>query len=256
VPEFDPTTPSIARVYDYVLGGKDNFSADRELADRLLALVPRIAELAAENRQFLARAVSWAAREGIGQFIDLGCGLPTAPNTHESAQAVIPGARVVYADNDPVVVAHLRALLAQGNPGVSVVDGDVRDVATVLDAARASLDLSEPACLVVGYLLHFFTADAARDLVTRYAQALAPGSCVVLSVLHADGEAADEGLSAYSSAAAPVYSHPLPDIAGFLGPLDLVAPGLVEARQWRPGQELPSQPSRSSQVIAGVALKQ
>jgi O-methyltransferase involved in polyketide biosynthesis len=255
VPEFDPTTPSIARVYDYVLGGKDNFAADRELADRLLALVPSIAQLAAENRQFLARAVDWAAHQGIGQFVDLGCGLPTAPNTHESARAVIGDARVVYVDNDPVVVAHLRALLAQGNPGVSVVDADVRDVATVLDRARASVDLSAPACLVVGYLLHFFTADAARDLVTRYARAVAPGSCVVLSVLHAGGEAADEGLNAYSSAAAPVYSHELADIAGFFGQLELVPPGLVEARQWRPVGEPGSLSPRSSQVIAGVARK-
>ena len=183
MPEFDPTTPSIARVYDYVLGGKDNFAADRELADQLLGLVPLIAELAAENRQFLARGVTWAAHQGISQFIDLGSGLPTAPNTHESAQAVVGDARVVYVDNDPVVVAHLRALLAQGNPGVSVVDGDVRDVPAILDGVCTSLDLSAPACLVVGYLLHFFTAGAARDLVTRYAAALAPGSYVVLSVL-------------------------------------------------------------------------
>jgi SAM-dependent methyltransferase len=256
VPEFDATTPSIARVYDYVLGGKDNFAADRELADRLLGLVPLIRELAAENRQFLARAVTWAASQGIGQFIDLGCGLPTAPNTHESAQAIIGDARVVYVDNDPVVVAHLRALLAQGNPGVSVVDGDVRDVAAILGSVRESLDLSAPACLVVGYLLHFFTPDDARDLIARYAAALAPGNYVVLSVLHADSEAADEGLSAYSSAAAPVYSHPMPDIASFFGPLDLVPPGLVEARQWRPEREPPSRPARSSRVVAGVARKQ
>jgi O-methyltransferase involved in polyketide biosynthesis len=255
MPEFDPTTPSIARVYDYVLGGKDNFAADRELADRLLGLVPLIAELAAENRQFLSRAVTWAASQGIGQFIDLGCGLPTAPNTHESAQAVIPDARVVYVDNDPVVVAHLRALLAQGNPGVSVVDGDVRDVAAILDGVRASLDLSAPVCLVVGYLLHFFTTDAARDLVARYAAALAPGSYVAASVLHADSEAADEGLSAYSSAAAPVYSHPMPDIASFFASLGLVPPGLVEARRWRPDREPENLPQRSSQVIAGVAGK-
>jgi O-methyltransferase involved in polyketide biosynthesis len=253
VPEFDPTAPSIARVYDYVLGGKDNFAADRELADRLLTLVPLIKALATENRQFLARAVTWAANQGIDQFIDLGCGLPTAPNTHESAQAINAGARVTYVDNDPIVVTHLRALLAQGNPGVSVVDGDVRDVPAVLDRVGASLDLSAPVCLIVGYLLHFFTADTARELVTGYAAALAPGSCLVLSVLHADSEAADEGLNTYSSAAAPVYSHPVPDIASFFGPLELVPPGLVDARQWRPGWDTANLPPRSSNVIAGVA---
>jgi O-methyltransferase involved in polyketide biosynthesis len=253
VATFDPNTPSIARVYDYVLGGKDNYAADRELADRLLARVPLIAELAAENRQFIARAVTWAANQGIGQFIDLGCGMPTAPNTHESAQAIIGDARVAYVDNDPVVVSHLRALLAQGNPSVSVVAGDVRDVPAILDGVRADLSLSAPTCLVVGYLLHFFTADAARDLVAGYMAALAPGSCVVLSVLHADSQAAHDSLSTYSSEAAPVYSHPVPEIASFFGPLELVPPGLVDARQWHPDWALPSLPPRENQVIAGVA---
>jgi len=104
VTKFDPSTPSIARVYDYILGGKDNFQADRELADRLLTLVPLIAELVPENRQFLSRAATWVANQGIGQFIDLGCGMPTAPNTHESVQAIDRDARVAYVDNDPVVV--------------------------------------------------------------------------------------------------------------------------------------------------------
>jgi O-methyltransferase involved in polyketide biosynthesis len=253
MPVFDPNTPSIARVYDYVLGGKDNYAADRELADRLLARVPLIAELAAENRQFIARAVTWAANQGIGQFIDLGCGMPTAPNTHESAQAIIGDARVAYVDNDPVVVSHLRALLAQGNPSVSVVDGDVRDVTAILDGVRADLSLSEPTCLVVGYLLHFFTPGAARDLVARYTAALAPGSCLALSVLHATSQAAHDSLSTYSSEAAPVYSHPVPEIASFFGPLELMPPGLVDARRWRPDWDLPRLPPRENQVIAGVA---
>jgi O-methyltransferase involved in polyketide biosynthesis len=255
MPVFDPNTPSIARVYDYVLGGKDNYAADRELADRLLARVPLIAELAAENRQFIARAVTWAANQGIGQFIDLGCGMPTAPNTHESAQAIIGDARVAYVDNDPVVVSHLRALLAQGNPSVSVVDGDVRDVTAILDGVRADLSLSAPTCLVVGYLLHFFTPGAARDLVARYTAALAPGSCLALSVLHATSQAAHDSLSTYSSEAAPVYSHPVPEIASFFGPLELVPPGLVDARRWRPDWDLPRLPPRENQVIAGVARK-
>src|SRR5215469_10833812 len=115
------------------------------------SLVPLIAELVPENRQFLSRAATWVANQGIGQFIDLGCGMPTAPNTHESARAIIDDARVVYVDNDPVVVNHLLALLAKGNPGVTVVDGDVRDVAAVLDTVGEVLDLSAPTCLVVGY---------------------------------------------------------------------------------------------------------
>src|SRR6202034_237148 len=113
------------------------------------------------------------------------------------AQAVTSSARVAYIDNDPVVIRHLQALFAHGNPGVSVVEADVTDVSTVLKGVRASLDLSVPACLLVGYLLHFYPADAARELVAEYAAALAPGSCVVLSVLHYDGDAADEGQRTY-----------------------------------------------------------
>lgn len=254
--KFDPATPSIARVYDYVLGGKDNFAADRELGDQLLTLLPLIAEQAVENRQFLARAGAWAASQGIGQFVDLGCGLPTVPNTHESVQAVDGDARVAYVDNDPVVVSHLDALVAKGNRGVSVVDGDVRDVTAILDGVRASVDLAAPACLVAGFLLHFFTADAARDLMARYTAALAPGSCLVVSVIHVDEtEAADQGLGVYTSKAAPIYSHSLPDIASFFGQLELVPPGIVNGRQWRPGWELSNPPRRDNYVVAGVARK-
>jgi hypothetical protein len=121
---FDPAIPSIARVYDYLLNGKDNFAVDREVAGKLLAVVPFSADVMRENRHFLARATRWAASQGISQFIDLGCGMPTAPSTHGSARAVIPEPHVAYVDNDPVVLAHLRALAAKGNPGVTVVDSD------------------------------------------------------------------------------------------------------------------------------------
>jgi O-methyltransferase involved in polyketide biosynthesis len=255
VPEFNPNTPSVARVYDYVLGGKDNYAADREVADRLLTIVPLIADMAVENRQFLSRAATWAANQGIGQFIDLGCGLPTTPNTHQSVQAVNSGARVAYVDNDTVVIRHLQALFAHGNPGVSVVDADVSDASTVLDGVRASLDLSAPACLLIGYLLHFYPADAARDLVARYAAALAPGSCVVLSVLHYDGAAADEGQRTYSSEVASLYMHSLAEVTGFFGPLELVPPGVVDARQWHQDREPVELPPRAGFVFTGVARK-
>jgi O-methyltransferase involved in polyketide biosynthesis len=256
VAKFDPGIPSIARVYDYVLGGKDNFAADRELGDQLLTLLPLIAEQAVENRQFLARAAAWVASQGIGQFIDLGCGLPTVPNTHESVHAVNGDARVAYVDHDPVVVNHLHALLAKGNPGVSVVDGDVRDVAAILDGLLADLDLSAPACLVAGFLLHFFTADAARDLMARYTAVLAPGSYLVVSVIQPDEtDAADEGLGVYTSKAAPIYRHPMPDIASFFGQLELVPPGIVNARQWRAGWESSTPPRPDNYVVVGVARK-
>ena len=252
--DFDASTPSIARVYDYLLNGKDNFAADREVAERLLAVAPLTVEVTRENRQFLARAVTWAAKQGISQFIDLGCGMPTAPNTHQTAQAIIPGARVAYADNDPVVLAHLRALAAHGNPSVTVVDGDVRETDTILDAVAAGIDLSAPACLLMGFLLHFFAPDAARDLVARYVAVLAPGSYVVLSVGRADGEAAKEGFGAYSSGATRVYNHSVPEFASFFGSLDLVPPGVVDSREWQPGRAEPVHlPPRDGQVIVGVA---
>ena len=144
--DFDPTTPSIARVYDYLLNGKDNFAVDREVADKLLAVAPIAALVMRENRQFLARAARWAAEQGISQFIDLGCGMPTAPNTHQSAQAVTPDAHVAYVDTDAVVLAHLRALAAQGNPGVTVIDGDVREVATSSSTRSAPASTSRSRC--------------------------------------------------------------------------------------------------------------
>ena len=252
--DFDASTPSIARVYDYLLNGKDNFAADREVAERLLAVAPLTVEVTRENRQFLAQAVTWAAKQGISQFIDLGCGMPTAPNTHQTAQAIIPGARVAYVDNDPVVLAHLRALAAHGNPSVTVVDGDVRETDTILDAVAAGIDLSAPACLLMGFLLHFFAPDAARDLVARYVAVLAPGSYVVLSVGRADGEAAKEGFGAYSSGATRVYNHSVPEFASFFGSLDLVPPGVVDSREWQPGLAEPVHlPPRDGQVIVGVA---
>jgi O-methyltransferase involved in polyketide biosynthesis len=254
VADFDPTTPSVARIYDYLLNGKDNFAADREVADRLLAAAPRTVEVTRENRQFLARAVTWAANQGITQFIDLGCGMPTVPNTHETALAVTAGARVAYVDNDAVVLAHLRALAATDDPGVTVVDGDVRDPGTIMGAVAAGIDLTAPACLLMGFLLHFFAPDAARDLVARYLKALAPGSYIVLSVGRADGEEAKKGFSAYSSGGTRVYNHSVADFTSFFHGLDPVPPGIVDALEWFPDAEWPVRLSpRDGQVIVGVA---
>jgi O-methyltransferase involved in polyketide biosynthesis len=251
VADFDPNTPSIARVYDYLLNGKDNFAADRELAERLLAVAPLTAEVTRENRQFLARAVTWTAKQGISQFIDLGCGMPTAPNTHETARAIAADARVAYVDNDAVVLSHLHALAAKGDPSVTVVDGDVREADTILDAVAAGIDLAAPACLLMGYLLHFFAPDAARDLVARYVAALAPGSYLVLSAGRADS---DEGFGTYSAGGTRVYNHSVPEFASFFGPLEPMPPGVVDAREWRPDWAQPVHfPPREGQVIVGVA---
>jgi O-methyltransferase involved in polyketide biosynthesis len=255
VADFDPSAPSIARVYDYLLDGKDNFAVDRDVALKLLAVAPIAADVMRENRQFLSRATRWAAENGISQFIDLGCGMPTAPNTHQTAQAVTPGAHVAYVDIDAVVLAHLRALAAQGNPDVTVIDGDVREVAAILDAIGPGIDLTRPACLSMGALLHFFPPDDARDLVARYAAALAPGSYVVLSVGRADGDEESRGFGTYSSAgAARVYNHSVAEFTGFFGPLTLMPPGVIDAREWHPDDDQPvPPPPRPGQALVGVA---
>jgi O-methyltransferase involved in polyketide biosynthesis len=253
VAEFDPSVPSIARVYDYFLGGKDNFASDRALADRMIEMAPLVPVITRENRQFLTQAVTWAANQGIGQFIDLGCGLPTAPDTLDSARAVIAGARVAYVDNDPVVLSHLNARVAKGDPGVTVVAGDVREVPVILDGVRAGIDLSVPVCLIMGYLLHFFTADAARDLVAKYTAALPPGSLLVLSAIHVDTKGADKGFAGYSTAVAPVYNHSVAEFASFLDPLDVVPPGVVDARAWPAPIDAAHLPVRDQYAIVGVA---
>jgi len=233
---------------------KSNFAADREVAERQITIAPLIPVIVVENRRFLAHAVTWAANQGIRQFIDVGCDMPTSPNTHESARAVIGDARVAYVDNDPVVLSHLEAAAATSGPGLSVVAGDVREVAAIIEGVRSGIDLSAPVCLTMGYLLHFFAPEAAGRLVADYTARLAPGSYLVLSAIHADSEAADEGFGGYSSAVASVYNHSVPDFAGFFGSLDLVPPGVIDARKWQPTEKGPvSLPKRDGCVLAGVA---
>jgi O-methyltransferase involved in polyketide biosynthesis len=254
VADFDAQTPASARVYDYLLGGKDNFAADREVGDKLLAVAPLTVAVTRENRQFLTQAVTWAAQQGISQFVDLGSGMPTAPNTHGTAQRINPSARVAYVDNDPVVLAHLRALAAHANPNVTVVDGDVRQPGPILDAVATGVDLSAPVCLLMGFLLHFFAPDDARDLVARYAAVLAPGSYVALSAGRGDSDAADNGFGAYSSGGIQVHNHSVAEFTSFFGNRELVPPGVVDSREWRPGPDEPVHlPPRDGQVIVGVA---
>jgi len=253
MPEFDVTVPNIARVYDYWLGGKDNFAADRELGDRLLAQYPPTAALVRENKEFMRRAVAWVAGQGISQFIDLGAGLPTSPSTQETAQAVRPGAQVAYVDNDPVVVAHLMALLANNNPGVSVVDRDIRDVDAVITDVSASLDLQAPACLMLGSLLHFFPVEDGRKMLGHYMAALVPGSYVIISVGRAAGEQSEQFISTYRQGGVPLYYYSAADIVALLSSLEVMAPGITEARAWGTGPAgLPDIAERIGDMAAAV----
>jgi O-methyltransferase involved in polyketide biosynthesis len=253
VADFDPKKPSIARVYDYVLGGKDNFAADRELAQQLISLFPPIVVTAQENKGFLDRAVTWVAGTGIRQFIDVGCGMPTKPSTESSARAIAPDTRIAYIDRDPVVISHLTSSLGH-DPAVTIVDGDVREVDAIIASVSSGIDLSAPSCLIIAAMVHFFEASAARELVARYAAAVAPGSLVILTMLLATGAEADEFYGRYSQGPARLYQHSAADFASFFGDLELLPPGVADARTWRPEwQMVPVPPKRDCEMLVGVA---
>ena len=252
---FDPSVPNTARVYNYWLGGKDHFPADRAEAACLLEIYPPLRDLVRENRAFMIRAVSWAARQGIGQFIDLGAGLPASPAVHQAARAVLPAARVAYVDTDPVVLSHARALLTIDD-GVTAAAADLRDPEAVLahPELRAVIDLREPVCLILAAVLHFLGADAARAVTAEYARLVAPGSCAVISVACYDDHALGKQLAAEYSAAT-WHNHSRADVESFFAGLEMVGPGVAEAGTWRPWQPEPVLRRREGHVLAGVARK-
>ncbi len=233
--------------------GKDNFAPDRELAARLLELCPVVAQGAAENRQFLIRAIDWVARQGINQFIDVGSGLPTMTNTHEAARAVRPAARVAYVDNDPVVISHARALLS--GDGVVAVPGDLREPAAILanPSLAKVIDLREPACLILCAVLHFIDAPTVNAVTAAFTDALAPGSYLVISVARADGEIVSPFTRSYT--AGSLHNHSPEQIAGFFAGTEFVPPGLVEASAWPDMAAAPSRPAEAGQLLAGVGRK-
>ncbi|MCO1656358.1 SAM-dependent methyltransferase [Pseudonocardia humida] len=251
---FDPTRPNIARVWDYWLGGKDNYAVDRELAEKLLAIHPASAQMARENRAFLQRAVRYVAARGVGQFIDVGAGLPTALNTHDVAQDVNPDARVAYVDNDPVVIAHGRSLLAR-SPGVVVVPGDVRDPRSILsDAALTEhVDLAEPTCVILSAILHFSEAATARDIASVFIEAMSPGSYLIISVGSGAPREGNRFASAYT--AARIHIHSRDELSTFFGDLDLVPPGVAAVRCWRGDDPADVRAPRSATFLCGVGRK-
>ena len=242
----DSTIPNIARIYDYLLGGKDNFASDRAAAGRFLEVVPDIAAIAADNRAFLGRAIRYLAGEaGIRQFLDLGGGLPTRSNVHQIAQQVAPDARVAYVDYDPVVVRHGEALLANGS-NVAMAHADLTQPATVLDEpeVRRVLDLSQPVAVICTATLHF-VPDEARPhaVIAEYRDQVAAGSYLVLShaATHiperAPAEAAagaDAAAGVYRQASAQLHLRTPADIRRFFDGFELVEPGVVWMSQWRP----------------------
>jgi O-methyltransferase involved in polyketide biosynthesis len=254
VKPFDPATPNIARVWDYWLGGKDNFAADRELAEKMLQINPLAAQMARENRQFLGRAVTYLTGQGIQQFIDVGAGLPTALNTHDIALRADPGAKVAYVDNDTMVIAHARALLAMAE-GVVVVPGDVRNPEGILadPELESIIDLTRPVCVLLSGVLHFLDAREAREVATAFTRAIAPGSYVIISVGTGQAEVAEPFSAAYT--AAPLHIHAAAEVMTFFDGLELIPPGLVPARGWMGGAPAPDLASQRATFLAGVGRK-
>jgi SAM-dependent methyltransferase len=237
---IDPTVPSVARMYDYYLGGKDNFASDRAAAEKIIEIVPTIRMMAQANRAFLRRAVTELAHQGIRQFLDIGSGLPTQENVHQIVHRIIPDARVAYVDNDPIVLAHGRALLID-NPHTTVVQADMREPKALLNhpEVRATIDFDQPVALILLAMLHFVPEDDVADaIVASVRETLSPGSHLVLSHAFAgqvSQEVHDSAQETYRSTATGSITFRGPDqIAAYLDGLDVLPPGVVPVQAWRP----------------------
>jgi S-adenosyl methyltransferase len=240
-PDFDVSHAHSARIYNYWLGGKDNFAADREAAEQAIAANPGIRSDVRANRAFLARAVRYLASEcGIRQFLDIGTGLPTASNTHEVAQAVVPQSRIVYVDNDPIVLAHARALLTSTPEGATAyIDADLRDTGTILAQAARNLDFGEPLAIMLLGVLHCIpdSGDPAA-IVARLVDAVPPGS--YLTIAHPASDVATDQMAAsmqkYNEhVTVPLTARSHDEVSAFFAGLDLVEPGVVQLHRWRAG---------------------
>jgi hypothetical protein len=259
LPKIDTSVAHIARVYDYWLGGKDNFTVDREVGEKVLAIHPETVLSVQANRKFLARAVRHlAAAEGISQFLDVGTGLPSASNTHEVAQAAIPQARVVYVDNDPIVLAHARALLTSSPEGATgYLDADVKDVGQILAGAARLLDLGQPVGVMLVAVLHMLRdADDPRAIVDRLMAAVPAGSFLVISHLASDIERetmAEMGRRLNESMAQQFTMRTRAQVTAFFDGLTLLDPGVVRTHEWRPDS---AADAKTPGVLwAGVARK-
>jgi hypothetical protein len=256
-PKLDTSAPHSARIWNYWLGGKDNFAVDRQVGDQVREVFPAIVENARASRAFLGRAVRFlTADAGLRQFLDLGTGLPTANNTHEIAQSVAPESRVVYVDNDPLVLVHARALLTSSAEGVTdYVDSDVRDTDRILGEARRVLDLNQPVGIVMlGILGNIPDYDEARSIVARLVAAVPPGSYLVVN----DGTNTSEEIAAgakVSGEGGHAYALRSPDeIARYFEGLELEEPGVVPTTRWRPDADAdPESPVLDG--FCGVARK-
>jgi hypothetical protein len=261
IARFDPEVPSTARMYDYYLGGKDNYPADRAAAEAVIAMMPpgMVRTGARQNRMFLGRAVRYLARQGIRQFLDIGTGLPTMGNVHEVAQEIDPGCSIVYVDHDPVVLAHGRDML-KGTNRTAIISYDLRQPEAILadHELRDHLDLGEPVAVLLIAVLHFIMdSDDPRGIVARFMNALAPGSYLVISHTTADSAREfDEAVRVYDDASSRVRNRTHAEVEALFTGLDLIDPGVVWLPQWHPDPDtgLADDPGRSL-IWCGAARK-
>ncbi|NUP51287.1 MAG: SAM-dependent methyltransferase [Catenulispora sp.] len=258
-PAVDTDSAHIARVYDYLLGGKDHFRADRQAAELLQRANPQIRDACRQQRDFLRRAVTHLAASGLRQFIDVGTGLPTTPSIHQLARAAAPGARVVYVDNDPIVLSHARVLLSDGAEGTVFVDGDFRAPEILLQdpALRSLINLEEPVAVLVTGLLHFLSdhETPAHHLKTLM-DACPPGSHLVITAGAADlsVDLARATAAAYRQCAIPCRLREAREVLELLGELEPIAPGLVAMAEWRPDAAV-TRAVRERQIAYGVVAR-
>ncbi|MFF5854062.1 SAM-dependent methyltransferase [Streptomyces sp. NPDC012751] len=259
--EIDTSKPHPARMYDWYLGGKDNYPVDEAMGRQMLALDPRVPVMARVNRAFMHRATRWLAAQGVRQFLDIGTGIPTEPNLHQVAQQVAPDARVVYCDNDPIVLAHAAALLRSAPQGVTeYLQADVRDPDAIIEGAGRILDLGRPVALSLVALLHFITdEDGAHDLVSRLLAALPSGSHLMMTHATADftpeeSAAATEKLKA---AGITLALRSREAFTRFFAGLELIDPGVEVVHQWHPelGEPVPGQDDGVIPGYGAVARK-
>jgi S-adenosyl methyltransferase len=240
-PPFDTSVANQARIYDYLLGGKDNYAADREAVDAVLKVAPELGFTARANRAFLGRAVRYLTAEaGIRQFLDIGTGIPTAGNTHQVAQAIAPESRVVYVDYDPIVLAHARALLTSHQAGVTeYIDADLRNTGTILTQAARLLDFAKPVAVTLLMVLHVIPdSDDPHAIVARVMDALPPGSYLAVSHLGSEllAQEAKQGFDDIvgRKAQQQYIDRSREQMVRFFEGMDLVEPGLVRVEEWRP----------------------
>jgi SAM-dependent methyltransferase len=256
---IDISVPSVARIYDYYLGGSHNFEVDRQAARRALEHLPGLPKIMQANRAFMRRAVRWAVGEGVTQFLDVGSGIPTFGNVHEVAQAACPEARVVYVDHDPVAVAHSQAVL-EGNDRADVVAADLRKPQEILAAEPVErlLDLNRPVALLLVAILHFVEDDdEPYDAVAQLRDALAPGSLLILTHASYEGiplppERAEGAVDVYKDIRNPLIMRSREQIARFFEGYEMVEPGLVPMPYWRPETEPEGEDPYAFSGFAGV----